>query len=275
MIYYEIAEGLGNIIQSTPAFNYLKKKEEKITIVCHEKFQAMARVVYAGKAEIVAMKKKGIPIVKSIMVDGYKPECGKSEVAMNLIQAGCYNPKAEDKTGFCSYRESKEKYDILLCDGYNKNCSIEKAWQVKSYLHWEKLAERLKKEYKVASIGLKEEYIEGTQDETGIGIENTLGLIRNCKLLVSNDTGFYHAANVFGIKNVVIFTMTDRVKNYDPDFHRYTKIVIKGIECQPCQFKKTEEMKKNYWLSQKSHCGWACRDIEPGIIYDKIKETMG
>lgn len=274
MIYYQIAEGLGNIIQSTPAFNYLKKREEKIEIVCHEKFQQMARVVYKGKAEVAERKKKGIPIEKSIMVDGYNPVCKQSEVSMNLIKVGCGDPKAEDKRGFCGYTEYEKSYDILLCDGYNKNCQIENAWQVKSYLHWEKLSRMLNKEYRIASIGLAQEYISGSINETGIGIERTLGLIRHCKLLVSNDTGLYHAANVFGVRNLVIFTMTDKGKNYDPDFHKHTTIVSKEVVCQPCQFTKSPNNQKHYWIYNKAYCGWVCRDIEVDRVYRKVKELL-
>src|SRR5690606_19425924 len=70
---------------------------------------------------------------------------------------------------------------------------------------------------------------------TGIGLPETLGLIRNAGLFASNDTGLYHAAAAPDVPAVALFTFTDTDKNYDPVFHRRTRIITTGMECQPCQ----------------------------------------
>ena len=104
---------------------------------------------------------------------------------------------------------------------------------------------------------------------TGLSIGKTIGIIKGTKLLISNDTSTYHIANVLCKNNIAIYTMTDPGKNYDKRFHRFTNIVRRKISCSPCQ--KTSP---DFWLYNKKKCGWKCRDIEPGIIVNKVIEIL-
>jgi len=82
----------------------------------------------------------------------------------------------------------------------------------------------------------------------------------------TNDTGLYHAAAALDVPAVALFTFTDTDKNYDPVFHRRTRIITTGMECQPCQLTSP-----GHWLKLQPLCGWACRDIPPRAVFDAIK----
>lgn len=273
-VQYVVAEGLGNIIQTTPAFNFLLRHGREPVVRCHRKFLETAAMVYKGRASVAAGTLPGRGVVRSCSVgsNGTWP-WRESEVVVNLKLAGCSSPRSEDKAGFCGWEDCERTYDILLCDGHKKGGSTPWAWEAKSYLRWKELAAAVSKHYSVASTGLPSEYVEGTANETGIGLGRALGLLRNCRLLVCNDTGLYHAANVFGVRSIVLFTMTDRVKNYDPEFHRHSTVLARGMACQPCQF-TTARWPKHHWIHNRESCGWACRDVNPGSILQEIRKAL-
>jgi len=167
--------------------------------------------------------------------------------------------------GECSYnelRKAKNQYDIVIHDGYNRHGAAN--WSIKSYPYYEEVV-KLLDEFKTCSVGAKNEYIEGTDDKTGLDLLTTGGIIKNCKVFLSNDSGLYHYANVLGIKNIVIFTATSIKKNFDSRFHKYSTIVGRdGLECRPCQ-------DGHGWKNCKT---WECRNIDPKLIADIIKGKL-
>jgi len=135
--------------------------------------------------------------------------------------------------GKCNHGETEEKFDVVMHDGYNRYGSA--GWEIKSYPHYEKVVEHLEG-IKVCSVGAKEEYIKGTEDRTGLSLPESLGLIKNCRVFLGNDSGLYHCANALEKDNIVIFTATSIEKNYDERFHKYSTIITRDdLECRPCQ----------------------------------------
>ncbi|MFH1728685.1 MAG: glycosyltransferase family 9 protein [Pseudomonadota bacterium] len=166
--------------------------------------------------------------------------------------------------GKCNYNYVDEEYDVVISNGYNYLGRSQ--WGIKSYPYYDKVASILKaKGYKVCSLGTKEEYVPGTVNKTGLPLLDSLGLIKNSKMLLSNDTGLYHCANALEINNIVIFTATSILKNYDERFHKYSKIINKGLECQPCQ-------KEGRWL--KDCKDWPCKEIGAEIVAKKVMEDL-
>jgi len=166
--------------------------------------------------------------------------------------------------GKCNYGETEEKFDIVIHDGYNRHSPMR--WDIKSYPYYEKVVEYFDG-LKICSIGAKEEYIKDTDDKTGLGLPESLGLIKNCRLFLSNDSGLYHCANALEKDNVVIFTATSIAKNYDSRFHKYSTIICRDdLECRKdCQ-------KKSGW---KNSCNdWQCREIDPKVILHGIKQII-
>lgn len=192
----------------------------------------------------------------------------RSEVDVNMDIARILGIKEKDLIwhGGCSYnrlRKAKNKYDIVIHDGYNRHGAVN--WSIKSYPYYKEVVDLLD-EYTICSVGSKEEYIEGTDDKTGLDLLSTGGIIKNCRLFLSNDSGLYHYANTLGVKNIVIFTATNIKKNFDSRFHKYTTIVTRNdLKCRlSCQA-------GHAW----KHCDHLeCRNIDPAIISSIVREML-
>ena len=164
----------------------------------------------------------------------------------------------------CLYKEVEEKCDLVIHDGYNKHGLPRDNWHLKSYPYYKEVVSLLG-DLKICSVGDSSEWIKGTINKTGTDLLTTLGIIKNSKMLLGNDSGLYHCANALGVDNIVIFTYTSTVKNYDKRFHRYSTILQKeGLDCLSCQntprFKtcKTRE----------------CREIPPETVAAAVKEML-
>ena len=164
--------------------------------------------------------------------------------------------------GNCTYKKVEDTYDIVMHNGYNPKGTAN--WEIKSYPWYVEVAKMFKEsKLSVCSVGAKSEYIFNTVDLTGINLMNSLGLIKNAKLFIGNDSGLYHCANALGVTNVVIFTATSIAKNYDSRFHKFSTIIGRDdLKCRPCQSGK-------HWKNCKT---WECKNIHPQIIY---KAVMG
>ena len=165
--------------------------------------------------------------------------------------------------GNCNYNKTNEKYDIVINDGYKKDRSFD--WSAKSYPYYEEVVNLLKEDFSICSVGSKDEYIKNTIDKTGLKLLDTLGLIKNSKLFLNNDSGLYHCANALEVKNIVIFTLTSIIKNNDQRFHKYSTIIGRDdLNCRPCQ-----------GTNRRGNCkNRKCRDIDPKIVVNKIMEEL-
>jgi len=160
----------------------------------------------------------------------------------------------------CSYKKSNKYYDVVLNNGYNRVGSAN--WVIKSYQYYDEVVRLLKKDFKICSIGGKEEYINNTDDQTGLPLLESLGVVKNAKLLIGNDSGVYHCANSLSVPNITIFTATSIEKNYDSRFHKFSKLIYRDdLECRPCQYRKG-------WKNCKS---WDCREIPPERIVEEAR----
>ena len=189
----------------------------------------------------------------------------ESEVDTYMHIARDLGAKEEDLLwhGNCLYGETEEKFDIVMHNGYNRYGAAN--WSVKSYPYYEKVVEYLDG-LRVCSIGAEEEYIKGTENRTGLSLAESLGLIKNARLFIGNDSGMYHCANALETDNIVIFTATSIKKNYDERFHKYSTIITRDdLECRPCQ-------KTRRW--QKDCKDWKCREIDPEVILHGIKQII-
>lgn len=188
----------------------------------------------------------------------------RSEVDVYMDIARELGAKEEDLLWFgkCNYNKIDEKYDVVIHDGFNKHSPVD--WSIKSYPHYDKVVEGLKG-LKVCSVGAGNEYIEGTDNKTGLYLLDTLGLIKNCRVFLGNDSGLYHCANALEKDNIVIFTATSIEKNFDVRFHRFSSIVCRDdLECRPCQAGRK-------WRTCEQ---WECQNIRPEIILNTIKTIV-
>lgn len=268
MIFYEPRYGLGNIIQATPAVLHLARQHggiDRITIVESPETSPFVRAVFRGWRI-----GSGPATHSSVNPVSFRRLGGISEVASNLIAVGA-EATPHQRLGFCGYAPQHERFDIVFANGCNRLVSATD-WEAKTYAGWPEVVAMLAalpSGPTMATVGLPDEWIPGTVDRTGIGLPETLGLVRNAGLFASNDTGLYHAAAALEVPAVALFTFTDTDKNYDPVFHRRTRIITTGMDCQPCQLTST-----GHWLKLQPLCGWACRDIPSKAVFDAINSVM-
>ena len=195
----------------------------------------------------------------------YSLSMARSEIDTYMEIARDLGVKEKDLIwhGNCLYNKLDRHYDIVIANGYNPHGSAD--WSIKSYPYYEKVVKLLNRKYKVCSIGSKQEYIKGTHNETGLPLLDSLGIIKNSKLLISNDSGMYHCANALEIPNIVIFSATSISKNYDVKFHKYSTLLYRDdLECRPCQA-------GHKWKKCKT---WECREIDPQLVVNTIKKIM-
>lgn len=200
-----------------------------------------------------------------LLTDIYPLSMEVSEVNTYMNIARNLGAKEEDLIwhGNCIYNKLDRYYDIVIANGYNPHGSAD--WSIKSYPYYEKVVELLNKKYKICSVGSKQEHVKGTHDETGLQLLDTLGIIKNSKVLLSNDSGMYHCANALEVSNIVIFTATSILKNYNKKFHKYSTIIGRDdLKCRPCQA-------GHGWKKCKT---WECREIDPQVIVNTIEEII-
>lgn len=127
---------------------------------------------------------------------------------------------------------SKKKY-ICIC--------AESAWPQKQWLaerFIEVATDLTRKGHSVVWLGLEPiadvAKIEGTIDFTAkLSITETAFVLQNAKLLICNDSGLMHLAEVAGLPVIAIFGPTTRELGFAPRLSK-SKIVETDLWCRPC-----------------------------------------
>ncbi|MEA2063035.1 MAG: glycosyltransferase family 9 protein, partial [Gemmatimonadota bacterium] len=103
-----------------------------------------------------------------------------------------------------------------------------------------------------------------------LGLMNSVAVVEQSSLMITNDTGLMHAATAVGTPVVAIFGCTTKHLGYFPyraeDRSRVVE-VDKGLWCRPC----TKNGRKRCPLGH-----WRCmRDIGPGRVVEAAGEIFG
>lgn len=293
-----IGQGIGNQIEMLPAINLIKQKYPEHTLVflntmphCYHISELIFKEHLLFK-DTISMKNTidvslidgliNMPFVTSISIQNisnmtqptfsYEDRLRKSEILTNLMVVEnrpqypieLYNVSNYLKINDSVINKAKE-YDILIHNGYNKANPVKDFWKVKEYDKFSEVAERLKYKYKIASIGKRDEYVVGTIDETNKDIEDSIALIKKCRIFVSTDTGTYHIAAALKKPGVVLFTATSIDKNYDRLFHKSFHIMRRhDLNCQPCQ-----PSGNGTWLN--CSINKECKNISVDELIDQIE----
>lgn len=288
-ILFVVGSGMGNQAETIPALALAKRKYgDRIDVANSFPYAfKVTRVLFDGMVENIMLAKdickanyesqictylahdfpiKGIP---HIVREHPHPD-KRSEVEHNLLVTGAEYTDADfaDMGGSMSGIQPRpDTPDVLIHNGYNKvKVGNPDKWKAKSYSRWPEVIDSLTSQgYRVGTIGAADEHIEGTENLTGMKFEDSVAAIKGCRVLLSNDTGTFHVANVVGIPNVPIFTFTSRKKNFDARFHRFSRLVASDLDCSPCQ-----HTGRHYWLANRKNCQWACRNIDPQKVLDAV-----
>jgi len=191
----------------------------------------------------------------------------RSEIDVYMQIARDLGAKEEDLIwhGNCDYSiDENSRFDVVIANGYNRHGSAN--WSIKEYPYYEVVVAILKERgYSVGCIGATDEYVNGTVNRTGLPLKQSFGIIKQSKLLISNDSGMYHAANALETKNIVIFTATSVEKNFEGRFHKFSTIIVRDdLKCRPCQG-------GHGW---KKCSDWKCREINPEYIVERAVEKL-
>jgi ADP-heptose:LPS heptosyltransferase len=286
-ILFCTGEGIGNVIQTIPVVRTLKEVLNYKVDFWHMfgAFSVARLIPYAATDDIRKITKRiqtfkyeglvstfwtreHIKSLRPKLLNKIVPlSMDRSEIDTYMDIARDLGAREEDLIwwGECNYNKAAPEFDVVISDGYNRHGAAR--WEIKHYPHYKKVVELLIKEgLTVCSIGANNEYVEGTQRLTGLPLLGSTGVIKKSKVLLSNDSGMYHVANALSVPNVVIFTATSIEKNFDSRFHKFSTIIGRDdLNCRPCQAGRR-------W-ARDCH-DWRCRDIEPEIIVDKIKEAL-
>lgn len=291
-VFFLVGSGIGNQVETVPAFNLVKKKYEDVVVVNTEPYNIEAtKVIFKNLAPVYHFEDKGaakahlavgtyfcyksLPEIKKASTE--RPVAGQSETEFNMVATGLPYEDADfgDCGGCLDYIEANEAApDVVIHDGYNKkHCGRmgKEKWMAKSYLHWARVAELLKERgYRVGSIGSEDEHVPGTEDYTGLELEDSLAVLKGSQVVLCNDTGTFHLCNLIGKENIVVFTFTEDNKNFDERFHRHSTLVRSDVECSPCQGKG-----RHYWYFNKPNCKWKCREgVRPAHLVDLAVSKM-
>lgn len=109
-------------------------------------------------------------------------------------------------------------------------------WASKRWPHYSELASRLiEAGYRVASFGMEQEYVEGTENMTGGTIEEMVHKMRACSYFIGNDSGVMHLSNSLGIPTMALFAPTNALTR--GPLRLSSRSVVLEKACVPCECK--------------------------------------
>lgn len=107
-------------------------------------------------------------------------------------------------------------------------------WTKKQWPYFKELIVKLQSAgYEVVSLGVPDEYVEGTINGTSYETWDMVNNIQQCAFLVANDSGIAHLAKALGKHGVVIFgpTYSAKLLPYSEDW----KVMhANDVPCSPC-----------------------------------------
>jgi ADP-heptose:LPS heptosyltransferase len=237
--YIDIADGIGNVIQSLPFVHEMKRKYSHV--------YGHNRPDYESATDLVAHLYDGL------VPRGCVPKSSVWYPIPNLKSMGSY---PEYKSWFKfhgfdepdkfifepAYDEFDEEVDVVLWGG----CKPQ--WRSKQWTEWTQLVDKLSiLDHSIGLVGLEGEGADLTDihgrnkiyDFRGkVSLLSTGGIIKKAKLFVGNEGGLSHYAAALGTKTFIIFGGTDPVKNCPPGIYdEQVRSISAQIACQPCQFR--------------------------------------
>jgi ADP-heptose:LPS heptosyltransferase len=167
--------------------------------------------------------------------------------------------REEDELGyFCGDLEYHRPADTLV--GLHAGSKAGR-WAEKRWPHFAELAARLgQRGIRVASFGIADEYVEGTENRTGGTIEAMCESMLDCSHFVSNDSGLMNIANALGIPLLALFAPT----NVDArlPLRPTTSAIVLDKDCVPCELVDPETF-------QRGQCR-CMAEIEVDFVEEKL-----
>jgi ADP-heptose:LPS heptosyltransferase len=287
-ILFTLKYGVGNVVQSIPAYLNIKEKHD-VRLVYEPIFKtdSVARAKFfpdhVEEMNIVDVsnlsKKMDYEVNIPYGIVAVKGEDFHREVLDDLSEA---QSEVERSMVYCRHLGcstdiKRDSVPVRHLDGWddrkyviihNGSLGVD-SWRMKKYPLMERLVLLIKKELglECASIGSKEEYVKGTVDLTGKEMMESAWHIKNSRFYVGTDSGMYHVAGYLEVPGVVLFTATSPTKNWDKRFH-HTITPIKTTGCKYGQW-------GYHWHPHCAKCREGalyhpCQTIDPHEILETI-----
>jgi len=214
--------GIGNIIQSIPFANEMKKRYGIITAVPFYNDYIESIGIVTDVFDHIYLNQSQIP-------DGFK-----------LAKIPGRRPFAEYKAWFVDndeklpnkfsmenikYEPLLDTHKVVLWPECKPNWPC-KRWPYFNQLNFDDMA----------IIGLeRDQTFKNAVDYRGrLSLLQTGGILKNADIFIGNEGGMAHYAAALGVKTYIILGCTDPAKNFPPD--NAIPITL-NLDCQPCQFK--------------------------------------
>jgi ADP-heptose:LPS heptosyltransferase len=197
---------------------------------------------------------------ESFRANGLHETLYNLEAAKQLL--GIPYDESDTRNYFCGDLVYKTPHETLV--GIHAG-SKPGMWLAKRWPYFAELAQRLRRRgIRVASFGLPEEYVEGTENRTGGTIEDMCNSMLDCTHFVSNDSGLMNIANALGIPMLALFAPT-YAKTRLPLAITSAAVVLEK-DCAPCELKDPEGFTRGQ-----------CRcmgDIDVELVEARLLEQM-
>lgn len=218
-VVYRVGAGLGNQIMAWPAFCVLRERHDKVHV---QHTQGDARSVYTPFIfpNVVGPRdsfdfKKAYTSQHGGKTGGFLEWDGESsEIRMNLRMVGA--------SGDRKRRPWRSPVDLPMVEkSYDVVIAPRSSETRKDYSDWDVVACILNaRGLSVATVDASGDPVRGTANMIGVGLPMTISLMARALCVGANDSGLFHAANLVGVPNVVVFNgATSKKKNHDPDFY--------------------------------------------------------
>jgi len=249
-----IYSGIGNIIQSIPFANEMKKKYGEVfgVIFFHDYIESTN--IIEGIFDKIYLHRDQIPSEYKIAT--IPPRRSFPEYKAWFVDN---NEKVPERflTQNIKYKDVIDRHEVVMWPECKPN------WPCKRWPYFQELASHFND---VAIIGLEQtENFKNATDYRGkLSLLETGGILKNTDIFIGNEGGMAHYAAALGIKTYVIMGATDPIKCLPPN--NVIPISL-NIDCQPCQF-------KNMMVTETTAIGCADKKCLHNLTVEKVLECL-
>jgi hypothetical protein len=246
--------GIGNIIQSIPFANHMKKIYGKISAIPYY-------CDYRETMQIVENVFDQIYISKDQIQNGSKVASIPTRRSFNEYKAWFVDNNEDVPKEFITenieYESLIDRHQIVLWPECKPN------WPCKRWPYFQELASNFDD---VAIIGTEQtEKFENVTDYRGkLSLLETGGILKNTNIFIGNEGGMAHYAAALGTKTYIIMGATDPVKCLPPN--NVTSISL-DLDCQPCQF-------RNMMVTETTAIGCLERPCLNNLTVEKVLKCI-
>ena len=278
--------GIGNLVQALPAIESLYRMGNTIDVYISGFMYGEVAGVVEGQSYVRTIYKntyENTEDIYDVCIVSFLSDHGVKNARKYLKMKKNWNKRSEYEQ-YCqtarklgakdfnpatlniSERDFNLKpLNILIHAG----CTQRTYWERRKWTHYKELIDLLSKEgFHVYCCGKEDEVIDHPQVTAYnfLPIQETIALIKQCDLFLSNDSGLMHIAGALRKNQIAIFTATSDKKS-GPYYNPHARVITPRIKCYPCYGKEDVWDKCN---------DWRCLDaITVAQVHNVIKEMVG